>query len=204
MTQVVKLPMSYFGDNDGNGNIALSTLRQRVDDASKMLVNGTVIELDNGVKCSTREELYRAIEQVANPSSYANLQPIEESVSKQKKEKDIKRLGIIGIAVIAIVFVTVLLIQINPPTPQNYNYTNLVKALDRGDVQTGMTMTEIMRLVGEADHVKYKDEYHPEVAFYYQKSHEVKKADKEDGTEKAHEIQLCFDNQGKLYKVNRH
>ena len=78
--QVLKMPLSYFLKAGDDGNISLSSIIKRVDDASKVFENNVIIELDNGVKCSSREELLDAVSQAKIDTCNA---PIQQNTPPQ-------------------------------------------------------------------------------------------------------------------------
>lgn len=202
MGNVLNFPVSYFLDEDGNGNISLSSLNQRVDDVSKMLVNGTVIKLDNGAVCSTKGELIEALLRAKDNVSFqtSSTLPNENDASKLKPKKITKKNAFLigGLIIAAIVVVAIALGVSRRSSNDVYypsGYTVLKMALDNGDVRLGMTYQEISNIIGEADKVS-KSNGVVKYAYYYQSSDEV------GGGYTSKQIQLCFDSYGELYKYN--
>lgn len=102
--QVIKMPLSYFGDEKDNGNISLTSISQKVDDASKLLTGDTVIELDNGVQCSTREELFfaasHAVTNLGKRQSEPISSPNEEKIDSKGDANISKTLIVIAVSLI--------------------------------------------------------------------------------------------------------
>lgn len=108
--QVIKMPLSYFWDEKENGNISLTSISQKVDDASKMLTGDTVIELDNGVRCTTRDELFFAVSQSSTKQSREQSESTSSSNAIMDSEKkDSTNGGKIGIVIVLSLIVAFIL-----------------------------------------------------------------------------------------------
>lgn len=196
MAQEIQMSSSYFLSEDAIGNTPLSTFDQRVDDACKFLENGAVIKLDNGVLCSTREELLFAIKQ-AKGACVEGKQSDSSPIKKDNHSK-VKTIVIIGLIIAAVVF---FFTQINSSNSRKdevvyypSGYTVLKMALENGDVRLRMTYDEISDIIGGADNIS-KSNGKVKYAHYYQ-------SEREAGGYTSKHIQLCFDENGYLYKIN--
>ena len=116
--QVLKMPLSYFFKAGTNGNLSLSSITQRVEDASQVFKSDVVIELDNGVRCSSREELLVAVSQ-ANIDSFEkpkqqNTSPESSSIIvSEKSDNKMSAAGIIVVVFVIGIFFLILIWILN-------------------------------------------------------------------------------------------
>ena len=114
MDQVVQMPLSFFIEEDSNGNAAMPNLIKKVDEASKLLKPGVVIELDNGVRCSSRDELLLAISQAGRVGNGAVKQYLTQqmmnSTSNEAGKKSPSNIALWAILVVLLLFVILFII----------------------------------------------------------------------------------------------
>lgn len=113
MGQVIQMPLSFFLEEDSNGNIAMSNLIGKVDEASKLLAPGVVIELDNGVRCSSRDELLLAISQANSAGKYvANNHHADQAESniKEQVQSSSSNVALWAILIVLVVFIILFIV----------------------------------------------------------------------------------------------
>lgn len=110
MDQVVQMPLSFFFEEDSNGNAAMPNLIEKVDEASKLLKPGVVIELDNGVRCSSRDELLLAISQAGRVGNGAETQYPTQQMMNSTGKKSPSNIATWAILVVLLLFVILFII----------------------------------------------------------------------------------------------